>query len=191
MQTKEILRSLRAGRIGVEEARAALTAADGTPPPEGGGRADIAIVGASGRYPGAANLGEYWDNLRLGKDSVQEVPGSRWDIASVYDPRPRRRGRTDCKWLGLLDGVDLFDATFFRITPHQARAMDPQQRLFLQEAFLAFGDAGYSRELLDDTNCGVYLGIAGNEYGALLARHSPDGVDATGNNAAIAAARIA
>ncbi|WP_089103856.1 SDR family NAD(P)-dependent oxidoreductase [Streptomyces hyaluromycini] len=191
MQTKEILRSLREGRIGVEEARAALTADDGTPSPEGEERADIAIVGASGRYPGAANLGKYWDNLRLSKESIQEVPATRWDIASVYDPRPRRRGTTDCKWLGLLDGVDLFDADFFHITQQQARAMDPQQRLFLQEAFLAFGDAGYSRELLDDNNCGVYLGIAGNEYGALLARHSPDGVDATGNNAAIAAARIA
>jgi acyl transferase domain-containing protein len=191
MQTKEILRSLRAGRIGFDEARAALTAGDGPPSPKDEEQAGIAIVGAAGRYPGAANLGEYWDNLRLGRTSVQEVPASRWDIAATYDPRPQRRGTTDCKWLGPLDGVDFFDADFFHITPQQARAMDPQQRLFLQEAFLAFGDAGYSRDLLDASSCGVYLGIAGNEYGELLARHSPDAVDATGNNAAIAAARIA
>ncbi|WP_030547342.1 SDR family NAD(P)-dependent oxidoreductase [Streptomyces albus] len=202
MQTKDLLLALRSGRIGLDDARSMLTAESAarrtqepTTPPPTGTRATaqhaVAVIGMSGRYPEAEDLGRYWENLRAARSSVTEVPADRWDIDTHYDPRPRRPGRTDCKWLGALSDVDAFDPAFFGIPPNEAHAMDPQHRLFLQEAFRAFEDAGYGRERLDGRDCGVYLGLASHEYETLLARYAPGTGNATGTNGAIAAARIA
>ena len=48
----------------------------------------IAIIGASGRFPKAGNLEMFWDNIRSGRDCVDEVPPERWDITRDYDPDP-------------------------------------------------------------------------------------------------------
>jgi acyl transferase domain-containing protein len=69
--------------------------------------------------------------------------------------------------------------------------MDPQSRLFLEESYKAFEDAGYSGNTLSNKKCGVYLGIATNEYMSLLLRNGVTSVPVTSNNCAIAAARIA
>ena len=205
MQTKDLLLALRSGRIGLDEARNLLASGPAAPgtAPEAGTRPEtvapaqvparqaVAVIGMSGRYPGAENLDRYWENLRAGRSTVTEVPAGRWDVDAHYDPQSRRPGRTDCRWIGALSDFDAFDPAFFGIPQAEAHATDPQHRLFLQEAFHAFEDAGYGRERLDGRACGVYLGLASHEYGDLLSRHAPDAGNATGTNGAIAAARIA
>ncbi|OEU94845.1 SDR family NAD(P)-dependent oxidoreductase [Streptomyces oceani] len=151
----------------------------------------IAVVGMAGKYPLADNLEEYWDNLANGRDCVREIPKSRWDVSEYYDPRPNQPGKVYCKWMGLLDDVDVFDPLFFGIPPAEAEAMDPQQRLFLQEAYHAFEDAGYDVQSLSGQKCGVYLGIMSNEYSALMREQDSDATAATSNSNAITAARIA
>jgi len=151
----------------------------------------IAIIGMSGRYPGASNLNEYWENLAAGRNEIEEIPSSRWAVNDYYDAQPGKPGKIYCKWLGRLDDVDCFDALFFNISPAEAQTMDPQQRLFLQEGYRAFQDAGYSARQLNNRKCGVYLGIMGNEYSTLLYQTGQNVDSATGNNSAIAAARIA
>nr|BAP05595.1 CalG [uncultured Candidatus Entotheonella sp.] len=150
----------------------------------------IAIIGMSGRYPGAADLDQFWQNLTRGVDSVVEVPASRWNVADFYDPDPTKPGGIYCKWLGVLDDVDCFDPLFFMISPAEAEGIDPQHRLFLQEGWRAFEDAGLNRDALGNTRCGVYLGIMSNEYAYLVSKN-PDDVSVSGNSFAIAAARIA
>ncbi|MFI1761426.1 SDR family NAD(P)-dependent oxidoreductase [Streptomyces sp. NPDC020800] len=151
----------------------------------------IAVVGMAGKYPLAEDLDEYWDNLANGRDCVREIPASRWDVTKYYDPRPNQPGKVYCKWMGLLDDVDVFDPLFFGIPPAEAEAMDPQQRLFLQEAYHAFEDAGYDVQGLSGQKCGVYLGIMSNEYSALMREQGGDASSATSNSNAITAARIA
>ncbi|MFJ6851025.1 SDR family NAD(P)-dependent oxidoreductase [Streptomyces sp. NPDC091271] len=152
----------------------------------------IAVVGMSGRYPGSGTLHEYWDNLAQGRDCVDEVPASRWDAADHYDPRPHQEGKVNCKWMGHLDDIEIFDPLFFGIPPAEAESMDPQQRLFLQEAYHAFEDAGYDPSSLSGRKCGVYLGIMSSEYGMLMQRQSGgSGAAATNGSNAITAARIA
>ncbi len=151
----------------------------------------IAIVGMSGRYPQAPDLGQYWENLAAGRNSVVEIPPSRWDVNQYYDPQPGKPGKVYCKWLGMLDDVDCFDPLFFRISPAEAANMDPQHRLFMQESYKAFEDAGYSNKTLSSAKCGVYLGIMSNEYSLLLSRGGSASVDTTGNSFAIGAARMA
>src|SRR5436309_3090940 len=57
----------------------------------------IAIVGMSGKYPGARNLTEYWDNLVQGKNAIREIPLTRFDVSHYYDPTtPAQRGKISC-----------------------------------------------------------------------------------------------
>ncbi|KYF96430.1 hypothetical protein BE20_42140 [Sorangium cellulosum] len=93
---------------------------------------EIAIIGMSGRFPGARNLREFWANLVEGRVSIGEVPASRWDAEALYDPDPKARGKSVSKWGGFIDDADVFDPRFFRVTPRDAVYMDPQQRLFLE-----------------------------------------------------------
>lgn len=150
----------------------------------------IAIIGMSGRYPEADNLEQYWLNLAQGKNSIKEIPASRWDVSQYYDPHPNQPGKLYCKWLGLLDGIEYFDPLFFMISPTEAEGMDPQHRLFLQEGYKAFEDAGYNCQSLSNQKCGVYLGLMSNEYGMLLFQNQGTLTNTTGNSYAIAAARI-
>ncbi|GAF07307.1 long-chain-fatty-acid-CoA ligase [Paenibacillus pini JCM 16418] len=39
----------------------------------------IAIVGISGKFPGAADIDEFWNNLIDEKDCITEIPQDRWD----------------------------------------------------------------------------------------------------------------
>jgi acyl transferase domain-containing protein/acyl carrier protein len=150
----------------------------------------IAIIGMSGRYPQANNLAQYWDNLAAGKNSITEIPKTRWDIDQYYDPDHTKKGKMYCKWLGMLDDVDCFDPLFFQISPSEAASMDPQHRLFLQESFKAFEDAGYSNSTLSNKKCGVYLGIMSSEYSILVSKSKSNSINITGNSFSIGAARL-
>ncbi|NQX71886.1 SDR family NAD(P)-dependent oxidoreductase, partial [Paenibacillus alba] len=147
----------------------------------------IAIIGMSGRYPDANDLEMYWNNLANGKNSIQEIPQTRWDV-NEYTDSPK--GNIYCKWMGYLEGAEYFDPLFFNIAPSEAELMDPQHRLFLQESYRAFEDAGYSPKELNGKNCGVYLGIMSNEYGTMLYQNQSSINNVVGNSYAIAAARI-
>ncbi|MDQ1350633.1 MAG: polyketide synthase PksN, partial [Acidobacteriota bacterium] len=126
---------------------------------------DIAVIGMSGRFPGADHIWELWRRLEQGESSISEAPRERWDTRELYDPEPGAPGKTYCKWGGFLPDVDKFDPLFFNISPAEAALMDPQQRLFLEEALHALENAGYSAAAMDNMKCGVYVGVMStNEY---------------------------
>ncbi|OMG71010.1 type I polyketide synthase, partial [Burkholderia ubonensis] len=134
-------------------------------------RDEIAIIGVAGRYPQADDLAAFWANLRGGIDSIVEVPSDRWDHSLYFDPDKNRSGKTYSKWGGFIDGVDEFDPRFFNMAPSEAERIDPQERLFLQCAYAALEDAGYTRETLAQCrasgmpgNVGVYVGVMYEEY---------------------------
>jgi polyketide synthase PksN len=142
----------------------------------------IAIIGISGRYPEAVDLEAYWENLREGKDCVTEVPKERWDWREYFSEDRALSGRHFSKWGGFMAGVDEFDPLFFNISPAEAELIDPQERLFLQHAWMAVEDAGYTRAGLqvpqesDLTNqVGVYAGVMYNEYQLFGAEASAQG----------------
>ncbi len=159
---------------------------------KGGEREGIAVIGMSGRYPGAEDIEQYWENLEGGKNSIREIPGKRWEMKKYYHPDPRQymEGKIYCKWLGMLEEIEYFDPLFFNISPVEAEGMDPQHRIFIQEGYKAFEDAGYSPRMLSDQKCGVYLGIMSNEYGMMLYQNQRVVTNATGNSYSIGAARI-
>ena len=124
----------------------------------------MAIVGISGRFPGADSLEEFWSNLAKGEDSITEIPPDRWDCREYYDKNPKTPFKTYSTVGGFLSGADNFDPLFFQISPKEAKAMDPQQRVFLEVAWSALEDAGYTKEQLSGSNCGVFVGAAQGDY---------------------------
>jgi len=129
---------------------------------------DIAIVGMSGRFPGAENLTLFWKNIANGVQSVDEIPKERWDINQHYDSDPAVANKTYSRVGSFLQDIDKFDPLFFNISPKEAELIDPQQRIFLEEAWRALEDAGYTDRMLTNMRCGVFVGAAIGEYGELL-----------------------
>jgi FkbH-like protein len=152
----------------------------------------IAIIGMSGKFPDANDVNEYWENLSKGKDSVTEIPKSRWSLDNFYDPNVGVPHRSYSKWGGFLSDIEMFDPLFFSISPKEAELMDPQHRLFLQEAWQALEDAGYSPQQLEKQKCGVFVGCWDGDYRDNLTENQvvPDAYYFTGNAAPILAARI-
>ncbi len=122
--------------------------------------ARIAVIGMSGRFPGAANLDEFWQNLCAGRESIRRFAPDELD-PSV--PQSLRQDPDYVPARGVLDGADEFDAAFFGISPREAEIMDPQCRVFLQEASAALDAAGYCSEKYAGM-IGVYAGMANNSY---------------------------
>lgn len=125
---------------------------------------DIAIIGVSGRYPMAANLHEFWGNLKSGKDCITEIPRERWAYEDYFDPDKNALGKSYSKWGGFIDGFDLFDPLFFNISPREAHYIDPQERLFLETVWRTMEDAGYTRRGLAKNKVGVFVGVMYGQY---------------------------
>ncbi|MFD8789132.1 type I polyketide synthase, partial [Kitasatospora sp. NPDC059599] len=90
--------------------------------------AHIAVIGMAGRFPGAADLDGFWQNLADGVESVEPVPvpapvSHHAVYAALTDP-------------------DCFDSDYFGYAPREAMLIDPQHRLFMECAVEALEDAG-------------------------------------------------
>ncbi|MGV9414361.1 SDR family NAD(P)-dependent oxidoreductase [Nocardia sp. NPDC003693] len=119
----------------------------------------VAIVGMSGRFPGAADIGALWELLNAGGTAIGPVPPQRWDADAPLD-RDKRIQAVG----GFLEGVDLFDAAFFGISPREAADIDPQQRLMLEMTWRALEDGRVPTGSLRGSRTGVYIGASWHDY---------------------------
>ena len=126
------------------------------------GPVEIAVIGMSGKFPKADTVQQFWHNLARGVDGVEELP------AHYLDPRAvsarKQKGKTRCKWGGILAGRDHFDPLFFNLSPREARSMNPHQRLVMQESWNALEDAGIDPKTLSGSQTGVFVGSEPLEY---------------------------
>ncbi|MCH9648350.1 MAG: amino acid adenylation domain-containing protein [Deltaproteobacteria bacterium] len=146
--------------------------------PRGAGASGpIAVLAASGRFPGAGGVEELWQKLCGGEESIsfftpEELEDSTLVPVDRYHPNWVRAG-------GVLEDIDLFDAGFFGLTPREAEILDPQQRLFLECSWEALESAGYQPEGTGG-RVGVFAGVGINTYlqGNLMA--NPQALQAAG-----------
>jgi len=122
----------------------------------------IAIIGMSGRFPGAADVRQLWQNLIDGVESIsfftdEELAASGVDVESIRGDSSYVRAR------GIIEGADMLDARFFGINPREAQVMDPQHKVLLEEAWLALENAAHDPDRFDGL-IGVYAGAAKNTY---------------------------
>jgi acyl transferase domain-containing protein/thioesterase domain-containing protein/acyl carrier protein len=121
----------------------------------------IAVIGLSGRFPGAKNPSALWTNVRAGVETItfftdEQLKASGVSSETLHDP-------AYVKATGRLSDIDLFDAAFFGMSPRDAAVFDPQHRFFLECAWEAFEDAGYVGEQFDGP-VGVYASSGAAEY---------------------------
>ncbi len=128
----------------------------------------IAIVGMGCRFPGAPSIPAFWSLLEAGRNTVTEgVPGSGVGRMDELFPDGQIPSEA-CRFCGYVDGIEQFDAGFFRISPVEARLLDPQQRMMLETAWEALEDAGIDPDRLKGSRTGVYTGISNDEYRMLV-----------------------
>ena len=120
----------------------------------------IAIVGMSGRFPGADSLDELWQLLLSGKVMAQHAPVERLGL-------PQTGNHADTKWWGnFLNNPDAFDHSFFKKSSREAIAWDPQQRILLEVVYEALESAGYfcAGSSKQPQDYGSYMGAVMNNY---------------------------
>jgi acyl transferase domain-containing protein len=122
---------------------------------------DIAIVGMSGRFPGARNVQEFWHNLAQGIESIARF--SDQELLDSGVPASCLNNPTYVKAAPILEEPGHFDAGFFGFTPMEARSMDPQHRILLELAHEALEHAGYDPGQYQG-RIGVFSGSAMNTY---------------------------
>ena len=132
----------------------------------------IAIVGMACRFPGASDISALWDLLEAGRNAVTEAtPGSGLSRVDELFSNSSNLGGA-CRFCAYVDGIEQFDARFFRISPVEAEMLDPQQRMMLETTWQALEDAGIDPDQLKGSLTGVYTGISNDEYRMLVVESS-------------------
>ncbi|TYB59450.1 hypothetical protein FXF51_33755 [Nonomuraea sp. PA05] len=136
-----------------------------------------AIVGMSGRFPGARDVGEFWRNLLDGVCSIIDFTEEELLAAGVDAAELRGPGYVASK--GFLAEADRFEHELFGFNSTEAAALDPQHRQLLETAWSALEDAGYDPRRTG-LRTGVYVGGGPSEHavaaqvdGRLRARLGP------------------
>ncbi|MFT5602343.1 MAG: polyketide-type polyunsaturated fatty acid synthase PfaA, partial [Flavobacteriales bacterium] len=127
----------------------------------------IAVIGISAMFADAKNIEEYWTNIIQSRDSIKEVPPSRWLIDDYFDEDMTAPDKTYCKRGGFLPEID-FNPMEFGLPPNILEVTDASQLLGLVAARDAFEDAGYGRSSEKFTKAlkaktGVLLGVGGGQ----------------------------
>jgi amino acid adenylation domain-containing protein len=120
----------------------------------------VAIIGMTGRFPGADSVEDFWKNLCNGVESVtffnkSELEPSERAVAEQNEGYVAARP--------LLRNADMFDAEFFSVYPKEAAQMDPQHRIFLECAWEVLERAGYDPNHTRES-VGVFAGCSMNTY---------------------------
>jgi acyl transferase domain-containing protein len=130
---------------------------------------DIAIIGLTGRFPGASHPDDFWRNLRDGVESVSFFTQRELDESAI--PAFLYQAPRYVAARAVLNDVESFDAPFFGVNPRDAAFMDPQHRVFLECAWEALESAGYDPDRYEGA-IGVYAGASTNSYLIAMLSHA-------------------
>ncbi|MDF3294248.1 SDR family NAD(P)-dependent oxidoreductase [Streptomyces sp. RB6PN23] len=155
----------------------------------------IVLVGMACRYPGGvSDPDELWRLVTAEADGIVPFPTGRgWDLDALLGSGEPGSGTSATSEGGFVDGVDEFDAAFFRISPREALATDPQQRLLLEVSWEALEQAGIDPASLAGSSTGVFAGVYQSGYADLVARGGEQlqGHQITGGAASVISGRVA
>jgi acyl transferase domain-containing protein len=120
---------------------------------------EIAVIGMAGRFPGARDIDEFWNNIKTGIESVSYFSDEELKEAGVESQILESPNYV--KAAAILEDIEYFDTVFFGYTPKEAELMDPQIRIFHECAWTAMEDAGYAPGSFQGL-IGLYAGAAPN-----------------------------
>lgn len=140
----------------------------------------VAIIGMTGRFPGAESVEEFWANLIAGKETVSFFSDTELMESGLNPAELKQRGRY-VSARGLLKDAECFDAAFFGVHPKEAEVIDPQQRVFLEACWAALERAGYPPSRMD-CSVGVFGGATYNTYYQYALAGRPDLIELVGSD---------
>lgn len=145
-------------RLVRERSTASETRGHDSSAPRPGGK-QVAIIGIGVRIGAREDLDSLWEDLHAGRDFVRPLPEPRrreaLRIAAALGLSPAELHQAE---MAYLEEIDKFDFAHFRMAPQKAALLDPREKIFLETAWHAIEDAGYSRARLKGTRTGVFLG---------------------------------
>jgi iterative type I PKS product template protein len=153
----------------------------------------IAIVGMSGRFPGAASPEKLWELLEKGLDVHREVPSDRFDAKVHCDPSGKGKNKSHTPYGCFIDEPGLFDPRFFNMSPREAAQTDPMGRLALTTAYEALEMSGYVPNRTPSTKLariGTFYGQTSDDWREINAAENIDTYFITGGVRAFAPGRI-
>lgn len=103
----------------------------------------IAIVGMSGRFPGASSVDGLWQLLEHGLDVHKTIPKDRFNVETHFDPTGKRTNTSHTPYGCFIEEPGLFDPRFFNMSPREAAQTDPMHRLALATAYEALEMSGF------------------------------------------------
>ncbi|UCH98229.1 MAG: amino acid adenylation domain-containing protein [Candidatus Aminicenantes bacterium] len=118
---------------------------------------EIAVIGMDGRFPGAKNIEEFWENLKNGIETIAFFSDEELEEAGISLELLQNPGYVKAQ--PCVEDIEYFDASFFDYTPKEAEIMDPQMRIFHECAYHALEDAGYD-PYSHQTIIGLYAGAS-------------------------------
>ncbi|KAK7707761.1 Type I Iterative PKS [Diaporthe eres] len=151
----------------------------------------VAIVGMSGRFPGAESLDEFWTVLEQGVDLCRQIPSDRFDIKAHN--KDASEMSTISPYGCFIDRPGMFDARLFNMSPREAASTDPGQRLLLMSTYEALEMAGYTqapREEERDTKVGTFFGQTIDDWKEYNSAENVDMYYVTGGIRAFSAGRV-
>ena len=153
----------------------------------------IAIVGMSGRFPGATSCEELWQVLEQGRDVHKTIPKDRFDVDTHYDKTGKKNNTSHTPYGCFIEEPGLFDARFFSMSPREAAQTDPMHRLAIATAYEALEMAGYVPDRTPSTNLhriGTFYGQTSDDWREVNAAQKIDTYFIPGGVRAFAPGRI-
>jgi 3-oxoacyl-(acyl-carrier-protein) synthase/acyl carrier protein/NRPS condensation-like uncharacterized protein len=118
---------------------------------------EIAVIGMAGKFPGAKNLEEFWENLKRGVESISFFSTKELVECGISEASVGRPNYV--KAYGVIAGREYFDASFFGYSPKEAETLDPLIRLLHECSWEALEDAGYD-PMFYNGSIGMYAGAS-------------------------------
>ncbi|MGD2090955.1 MAG: SDR family NAD(P)-dependent oxidoreductase [Candidatus Aminicenantes bacterium] len=143
---------------------------------------EIAVIGMAGRFPGAKDIDEFWENLKDGVESISFLTDEELKEKKISARWLKNPGYVTSKG-GVIEGKEFFDSSFFDYTPLEAALMDPQFRVFHECVWHALEHTGYDPYSYEGL-IGLYAGSSSNFYWQILAALSGK-INELGEEAAI------
>lgn len=153
----------------------------------------LAIIGMSGRFPGASHNEAFWDLLYQGLDVHKPVPELHWNAKTHVDTTQTKKNTSATPFGCWIDDPAGFDARFFNISPREAPQIDPAQRLGLMTAYEAIEQAGIVPDATPSTRrdrVGVFYGVTSNDWMETNSAQNIDTYFIPGGNRAFIPGRI-
>ncbi|XP_037873188.1 fatty acid synthase [Bombyx mori] len=117
---------------------------------------EVVISGMSGAFPNSDSVADFMHNLYSKVDMISDNP--RWALKSADIP----------KHLGKINGVEKFDAQFFKIGYQLACVLEPLSKKLLEHTYGAIFDSGTNLTSIKGKKIGVFIGTSFADVGPVL-----------------------